>query len=71
MGEQPVTKFHVLFAAIVGVVVLMIAGLLTGHDGALLASSFSVIGGMAGFAFGHLGTGPGRQTPAFRVETKK
>jgi hypothetical protein len=52
------SKNTVLVVGIIGVVVLMTVGLLTGHNGALLASSFAAIGAMVGFAFGHLGTSP-------------
>jgi hypothetical protein len=45
-------KNTVAVIGILAVLVLMTVGLLTGHNGALLTSSFSIIGGLVGFAFG-------------------
>lgn len=53
-------KFHVLFAGIVGIVILMSIALLKGMNGALLASAFTAIGALVGFAFGFIGTSPGK-----------
>lgn len=48
----------VLVFGISGVVVLMAIALIMGKNGALLASAFSAIGAMVGFAFGRLGDSP-------------
>lgn len=52
----------VVVVGILGVVVLMIVGLLTGHDGAILSSAFTVVGALVGFTFGRLGDPPASPT---------
>lgn len=51
-------KSTVAVVGICAVVVLMSVGLLTGHNGALLTSSFSVIGALVGFVFGKASDSP-------------
>jgi len=38
--------------AIIGIVILLAIALFLGHDGALLASGFAIIAGMAGYSIG-------------------